>query len=107
MFTLGAVFLLVGIGGFFGKAWAAYKDMNDPPQNYDAKISKTRLDTKKGDGKEVYTYIVTFFLNAEKRYISFEVTQKQFDEMMTGDEGILTCSIKRKKFMGWEAVWKN
>jgi len=100
MFTLGAIFLLVGVGGFFGKAWAAFRDTNDPPLTFAAKIAKMRLDTKKGD-REVYTYIVTFFIPVLHRYESFSVTQQQFDEMITEDEGELTCNVKRKRFLSW------
>lgn len=101
MFTLGALFMLLGLGGLAGKTWGAIRDMDDPPRNFSAKIAKMRLDTKKGEGREIYTYIVTFFLYELHRYASFEVTQKQFDEMLENDTGVLACCLKRKKFLEW------
>ena len=102
MFTLGAVFIFAGIVGMFGKAWVAYMDTHDPPRNLRAKVAKMRLDTKKADGQETYTYIVTFFIFERHRYESFEVSQRQFDVILEKDIGTLTCNLQRRKFLRWE-----
>ncbi|MCL2385929.1 MAG: DUF2500 domain-containing protein [Defluviitaleaceae bacterium] len=99
---LGTTLLIIGLAGLAGKAWAVFRDVKDPPLGLKAKVAKMRLDTKKADGKETYTYVVTFLMIDKNDYISFEVPQKLFDEMVTKDEGTLTCNIKRQKFISWE-----
>lgn len=99
---LGTALIVAGIAGLTVKALHAYSESKDPPVEFRARVAKTRLDTKKEDGKEYYTYIVTFLLEETNRYISLEVSQKQFDETMANDSGILTCNYKRRKFIGWE-----
>jgi len=69
----------------------------------DAVVKKTRLDTKKNDGIETYTYIVTFFIPEKKCYIHFSVSQEQFDVIMEKDHGVLKCNLKEKMFISWTA----
>ena len=96
----GALMIVGGIAGL--AVYAIFEIWGEPPDNYDAVILKTRLDTKKYDGKEYYTYIVTFYIKDENRNISLNVKQKQFDEMVAKDSGILTCCVKKGKFIEWE-----
>ena len=101
MFTIGAMFVFVGLAGILGKAWVAYRDTADPPMEYRAKVAKTRLDTKKDEGKETYTYIATFLIHDLKMHQSFQISQSQFDVLVEKEEGILTCNLKRKIFIEW------
>ncbi|MCL2047442.1 MAG: hypothetical protein FWG87_01830 [Defluviitaleaceae bacterium] len=98
---IGTTLTIVGIVGLAGKAWAVYQDVHDPPQEFSARVAKTRLDTKRVGGKETYTYIVTFFIHEINRYISFDVTQRQFDEIVNNDNGVLVFNYKRRKFVEW------
>jgi hypothetical protein len=102
MFTLGMICICVGLAGIAEKAWRTYMDINDPRFGYKARVAKTRLDTKKADGQETYTYIVTFFIYEENRYESFKVSQKEFDVIMEKDNGVLYCNLKRKNFLAWK-----
>jgi len=102
MFTLGTAFVFVGLAGLLGKAWSIFINIKDPPCNFKAEVAKIRLDTKKGDGLETYTYIVTFYIHEKQKYMSFQVSQKQFDEIIEKDNGVLTCNFKREKFINWE-----
>jgi hypothetical protein len=99
---LGTTLIIAGIAGFAAKAYSIYKDTLDPPITFPANVAKIRLDTKKDDGIETYTYIITFFINEIQTYASFKVPQKQFDEIMEKDTGFLTCKLKRRKFIEWK-----
>jgi hypothetical protein len=101
MYMIGTTLVLFGIVGLAGKAWNIYREVDDPPREFDAKIAKMRLDTKKADGKETYTYIVTFYIGEINRYISFEVPQTQFDEMVEKNSGVLKFNLKRRKFLSF------
>lgn len=101
MLTLGAILLLAGLGGLIGKAVAVYNEETDPVREFSATVAKTRLDIKKPDGVEVYTYIVTFFVHELRNYLRMEVPQKIFDETIEKDSGTLICHPKRKKFIGF------
>jgi hypothetical protein len=98
---LGTTLFFLGIAGFAGKLWMAYRDYKDPAVKLKARVAKTRLDTKKDKGDETYTYIVTFFLHEMQKYISLKVEQKHFDVIMENDNGILRCHLKREKFLHW------
>lgn len=102
MITLGTALILLGFAGLLGKAWGAFKDTNDPPRKFRATVARTRLDTKKIEGREYYTYIITFLLQETGQYVSFEVPQKIFDEILDKDNGVLTCKLNRKIFLAWE-----
>jgi len=104
VFWLGTLLIIIGLVGLIGKAWSMLGDSSYVPHRFEARVVKTRLDTKKIDGAESYTYIATFFLNGLGRYESFEVSQKQFDVTIEKDTGILTCDLARKKFISWEVV---
>ena len=99
---LGTTLVVIGITGLAYKAWDAYMETNDPPRVFSAKVAKRRLDTKKEDGNEAYTYIITFFLHDLDKYANFSVSQKNFDEIMEGDFGVLHCNLERRKFLEWE-----
>lgn len=81
-----------------------YRNIHDPPREYNAKAAKLRLDTKKTDGSEKYTYIATFLIYAENKYIRFEVSQTEYDEIILNDDGILTCNLHRKRFINWAPI---
>jgi hypothetical protein len=98
---LGTTLVLIGTAGLAGKLWSMYMEKKDPPKEFEAKVAKTRLDTKKPDGREEYTYIITFYIYALSRYKSFEVKQKDFDIILEKDFGILTCNMKRSIFKSW------
>jgi len=99
---LGTTLVVFGLAGIAYKVWDAYAESNDPPRNFSARVAKTRLDTKKDEGIETYTYIVTFFLDELNKYVSFSVSQKDFDEILEKDAGILRCNLQRQKFIDWE-----
>ncbi|MDR0271968.1 MAG: hypothetical protein LBI27_01430 [Clostridiales bacterium] len=96
----GTTLIAIGTLGIFAWVVAAFTD--DPPESFDAKVARVRLDTKKYDGKEKYTYIITFFIPSLNKNLSFKVSQSHFDEMVPNDCGILTCNIKRRKIISWE-----
>ncbi|MCL2577087.1 MAG: hypothetical protein FWE27_03440 [Defluviitaleaceae bacterium] len=102
---LGTTLILVGLVGIAGKALHAYLKGTDPPEELEATVKKTRLDTKKADGVETYTYIITFFIPEKNRYLSLSVPQEQFDITMEKDNGILICNIKEQKFISWQALF--
>jgi hypothetical protein len=102
MNMLGTTLVLVGVVGLASKAWDIYREADDPPLELEAKIVKMRLDTKKADGKETYTYIATFYVHDMQRYISFEVSQALFDEMLEKDKGVLKFNFKRRKLLEWK-----
>ncbi|MCL2456039.1 MAG: hypothetical protein FWD19_00645 [Defluviitaleaceae bacterium] len=101
MYMIGTTLVLFGIVGLASKAWDIFREADDPPREVEAKIAKMRLDTKKADGKETYTYIVTFYIGEMNRYISFEILQSQFDEMVEKDCGVLKFNLKRRKFLNF------
>ena len=96
----GAVLISIGIAGLM--AGAIISHGGEAAVKFDAKVVKARLDIKKSDGKEYYTYIVTFYIVDENKNISFYVNQKYFDDMVLNDCGILTCRLKKRKFISWE-----
>jgi hypothetical protein len=96
----GTALLIIGIAGLAAKFFFAYE--GEPPEKLAAKVVKIRLDIKKSDGKEYYTYITTFYIHSENRNISFLVTQQQFDDIAVNDCGVLTCCVKKRKFINWE-----
>lgn len=99
---LGTTLLFIGVVGLAGKALQTFFREPAPPERLHATVVKTRLDTKKADGIETYTYILTFFIPQKNRYLSLNVSQKQFDETMANDSGILTCNLDERKFILWE-----
>jgi len=104
MNMLGTTLVLVGIAGLAGKVWDIYREADDPPLEYNARIAKMRLDTKRASGNETYTYIATFYVHEMQRYISFEVTQAMFDEMLEKDNGVLKFNFKRRRLLSWAAL---
>jgi hypothetical protein len=98
---LGTTLVAVGLAGLAAKAWSVYRDKNDPLTAYSARVARVRLDTKKPDGREVYTYVLTFYIPEKNDYFSFKVSQKQFDETVEKDTGILKCHLRRRKFVKW------
>jgi hypothetical protein len=102
MNLLGTTLIIGSLVLLADKVYSLYKDAQDPPRTFDAKVAKIRLDTKKPDGVETYTYIITFYLYEENKYKSFSVPQKIFDEILEKDNGILKCHLKRQKFLEWK-----
>ncbi|MCL2357211.1 MAG: hypothetical protein FWC70_08670 [Defluviitaleaceae bacterium] len=103
MNMLGTTLLIVGLAGIACKVWDVYAETKDPPREFYANVAKTRLDTKKDNGIETYTYIITFYLSEINKYVSFSVAQKDFDEIIEKSTGTLLCNLKRQKFLSWHA----
>ncbi|MCL2225438.1 MAG: hypothetical protein FWB96_10785 [Defluviitaleaceae bacterium] len=99
---LGTTLIIVGLAGLVGKAIQTLAEDNCQPEKFTATIAKTRLDIKKSEGVEYYTYIVTFFIQEKNRYLSLSVSQKQFDEAIVKDSGELICDINKHKFFRWK-----
>jgi len=102
MQLLGTALILVGITGAVVKTWEILREATDPLKKCEAEIAKIRLDTKKADGKEDYTYVATFYIYELGQYLSLNVSQTQFDEMLDKDKGLLSFYFKRRRFVGWK-----
>jgi hypothetical protein len=103
---LGTTLVLIGLAGIAAKTLQAFFTETNPPQEFFATVVRSRLDTKKADGVETYTYMITFFVPSQNRYISFSVPQKQFDITLEKDSGTLICRLNETKneFIEWRAL---
>jgi len=95
--------IVLGLAGFAVRAVQALVDQ-DKPQELSATVAKMRLDTKKVDGAEFYTYILTFYIHEKDDYAHFEVSQAQFDVTIEKDTGKLLCDLEQRRFFEWKAV---